>query len=132
MEDKGVGVVKFTNLIYSFIKFQDQYKNLCQKISEEKRRNVGRCLKKVSSFYSEYKYYVRSKELRDIYSKRLDSIKEELYNDKEYLKLCLAFLLSCVYILSTENCLPNSVTALIKVSLNFYTPLLVCLTAYLV
>jgi len=46
--------------------------------------------------------------------------------------MCLALLLFCVYILSTENCLPNSVTALMKVSLNFYTPLLVCPTACLV
>jgi len=89
MERDQIGVVKFTNQIYAFIKFQEQYKNLCQEISEEKRSNLMKCLKKISSFFSEYKYYVRSKEIRDIFTKHINNIKLELYDDEIYSKLCV-------------------------------------------
>lgn len=86
-EDSSI-TVNYANLTYAFMKFQEQYKNVCQKISEEKRKNIYQSLKKVNSFFFEYKTYVKSKELRDYFDKYLLSLKNELYNDTQFSKLC--------------------------------------------
>lgn len=80
--------VNYANLTYAFIKFQQQYRNLCQSISEAKRRNINKSLKKTNSFVWEYLPFVKSKEFRDHLIEQLDKIKNELYGDKEFTKLC--------------------------------------------
>lgn len=80
--------VNYANLNPAFMKFQEQYKNLCQNISTNKKRNIIKSLKMTSSFYFEYKIYVISKELRDKFDRYLLRLKKELYSDEVFTKLC--------------------------------------------
>ncbi len=80
--------VAHSNLNYAFMKFQEQYKNLCQNISTEKRRSLIRSFKKAGSFIFEYLSFVETRELRDEFNNSLSKLKEELFNDTDYLALC--------------------------------------------
>lgn len=87
MEDKSSVTVNFANLSYAFMKFQEQYKNLCQNISEEKINNIGGNIKRLRSFIFEYLVFVKSSELREEFIKYLNNLNEELSEDKEYSRL---------------------------------------------
>lgn len=80
--------VNYANLNYAFMKFQEQYKTLCQKISEEKRRHILKALKKCNSFVFEYLAFIKSKEFREYLTEELDKIQRELREDSEFIKLC--------------------------------------------
>lgn len=80
--------VNYANLSYAFMKFQEQYKTLCQEISEEKKTKLLKSFKKANSFMFEYLAFIKSKEYRDYISNHLNKIYKELYFDEEYSKLC--------------------------------------------
>lgn len=80
--------VNFANLNYGFMKFQEQYKNLCQIISTDDREHLIKSFKKAGSFIFEYLSFVERKELRDEFNNTLINIKETLFKDEEYLYLC--------------------------------------------
>lgn len=80
--------VNFANLNYAFMKFSEQYRNLCQNISTEKRRHLTKSFKKANSFIFEYLSFVERKELREEFLSSLNKLKEELFNDTEYTHLC--------------------------------------------
>ena len=85
--DKSV-TIGFANLNPIFMKFQEQHKNICQRIAENKRSEIVKSFKIVSSFYFEYRTYVISSELRIELDKYINKLKNELYEDDIYAKLC--------------------------------------------
>ena len=81
--------VNYSNLTYAFIKFQEQYKNLCQNISEADKNKINASLKRANTFVWEYLPFIRSSEFRSYLLGELDKIKAELYSDTEFNKLCV-------------------------------------------
>jgi hypothetical protein len=87
MEAQSSVTVNFANLSYAFMKFQEQYKNLCQNISEEKMNAMPKNLKRLSSFIFEYLAFIKAKDMRTLFINHLDKINEELSADIEFIRL---------------------------------------------
>lgn len=85
--DKSI-TVNYANLAPAFIKFQEQYKNLCQNITVASRHKTLQSFKKANSFFFEYKTYVQNKQLNEYMVSYFDKLKNELLNDTEFVKLC--------------------------------------------
>lgn len=88
MESKSSITVNYSNLGYAFMKFQEQYRNLCQEISTGSRRHLLKSFKKADSFIFEYLSFVERKELRDIFTASLKKLEQDISNDDEYTSLC--------------------------------------------
>lgn len=88
MEHDSSITVNHSNLNYGFGNFQTRYKNLCQNISNAEVKELVNSIKKVNSFIFEHLYFVESKELRDIFTSRLEKLKNEVFEDSEYQTLC--------------------------------------------
>lgn len=87
MESKSSVTVNFANHSYIFMKFQEQYKNLCQTISENKKMDIGQSIKRLRSFVFEYLPFNKSKEMRDKFTLSLNNLSHDFDEDTEYLKL---------------------------------------------
>ena len=81
MAHKDIGI-DFSNPLYAFMSFQNQYRDMCQKISQNKRSDLKGSFKKADSFIFEYLAFVETAELRDIFIKSINKIKDDLFNDK--------------------------------------------------
>lgn len=88
MRSESSVTVNYANHNYAFMKFQEQYRNLCQQISEEKRKHINKSYLKAKSFIYEYLSFVNSKDVRTEFKNMLDRIKDGLYYDAEFIKLC--------------------------------------------
>lgn len=80
--------VNFANHNFVFRKFQDQYKNLCQDISKEKRNKIHKSLRRLKSFIFEYLAFISYKDFRFYITDNMKSLNLELNNDKTFTKLC--------------------------------------------
>ena len=89
MEHDSSITVNHSNLNYGFGNFQTRYKKLCQNISNAELKELVNSIKKVNSFIFEHLYFVESKELRIIFTSRLEKLKNEVFDDTEYMTLCL-------------------------------------------
>ena len=87
MESKSSVTVNFANHSYTFMKFQEQYKNLCQSISENKKKDMTMSIKRLRSFMFEYLPFNKSREMRERFTRNLNKLSEDIEDDKEYLKL---------------------------------------------
>lgn len=87
MEANNKVTVNFSNFTFSFIKFQEQYKNLCQNISTEKKYFMHNNITKIRSFLFEYLAFVKSQDMRNMYINYVDKINNELNNDEEFERL---------------------------------------------
>jgi hypothetical protein len=79
--------VNYANLAYAFMKFQEQYKTICQEISQAKRTALIQSFKKANSFVFEYLAFIKSKEFRDYLITYLEKLHKEIYDDIEYEKV---------------------------------------------
>lgn len=79
--------VNYANLTYSFIKFQEQYKNLCQIISEEKKANIIQSFKRLNSYIYEHLTFVDSQDFRDYLITYLNKLRDEIYEDTNYFQI---------------------------------------------
>lgn len=78
--------VDFANLNYAFMKFQEQYKTLCQEVSNIEEYNLVKAIKKTKGFIYEYLSYVENIKLQDKIIDLLDKLTLDLINDKIYNK----------------------------------------------
>jgi len=79
--------VIFANLNYTFVVFQEKYKNVCQIVSESEKKNIYKSFKKIKSFIYEYLNYVREVQTREQIINALDRINRDIMKDTEYIKL---------------------------------------------
>lgn len=76
--------VVFANLNYSFIKFNEQLKTLCQNVSEAEKKDIYKSFKKIKSFIYEYLSYIRENNVRNQIQKTLTTLNNKIVNDIEY------------------------------------------------
>jgi hypothetical protein len=76
--------VVFANLNYSFIKFNEQVKTLCQEVSEADKKDIYKSFKKIKSFIYEYLSYVRENNIRTQIINILNNINKQILDDEDY------------------------------------------------
>lgn len=80
--------INLSNFAYAFMKFHEQYKTICIKLSENKRRELLKTVRMARTFVFEYMPFIDSSQVKKFVIREINKLEKEIINNADYEKLC--------------------------------------------